>query len=64
MIQISHPVMEADQDLHIANHIEPANLPAMIQPVMSLAQSDGERDLLVMSLLTAAGSCMPNLYFR
>ena len=64
MIQISHPVMEADQDLHIANHIEPANLPAMIQPVMSLAQSDGERDMLLMSLLTAAGSCMPNLYFR
>ena len=64
MIQISHPVMEADQDLHIANHIEPANLPAMIQPIMSLAQSDGERDMLLMSLLTAAGSCMPNLYFR
>lgn len=64
MIQISHPMMEADQDLHIANHIEQANLPAMIQPVMSLAQSDGERDMLLMSLLTAAGSCMPNLYFR
>ena len=64
MIQVSHPAMEADQDLHIANHIEPANLPAMIQPIMSLAQSDGERDMLLMSLLTAAGSCMPNLYFR
>lgn len=64
MIQISHSAMEADQDLHIANHIEPANLPAMIQPIMSLAQSDGERDMLLLSLLTAAGSCMPNLYFR
>ena len=64
MIQVSHPAMEADQDLHIANHIESANLPAMIQPIMSLAQSDGERDMLLMSLLTAAGSCMPNLYFR
>ena len=64
MIQVSHPAMEADQDLHIANHIETANLPAMIQPIMSLAQSDGERDMLLMSLLTAAGSCMPNLYFR
>lgn len=64
MIQVSHPAMEADQDLHIANHIEPANLPAIIQPVMSLAQSDGERDMLLLSLLTAAGSCMPNLYFR
>ena len=56
--------MEADQDLHIAKHMEPENLPAMIQPIMSLAQSDAERDMLLLSLLTAAGSCMPNLYFR
>lgn len=64
MIQNLQPAMEADQDLHIAKHIEPENLPAMIQPIMSLAQSDAERDMLLMSLLTAAGSCMPNLYFR
>ena len=56
--------LSADQDLHIAKHIEPENLPAMIQPIMNLAQSDAERDMLLMSLLTAAGSCMPNLYFR
>ena len=64
MIQNLSSAMEADQDLHIAKHVEPENLPAMIQPVMSLAQSDAERDMLLMSLLTAAGSCMPNLYFR
>ena len=64
MIQNLSSAMEADQDLHIAKHIEPENLPSMIQPVMSLAQSDGERDMLLLSLLTAAGSCMPNLYFR
>ena len=64
MIQNLQPAMEADQDLHIAKHIEPEKLPAMIQPIMSLAQSDAERDMLLMSLLTAAGSCMPNLYFR
>ena len=64
MIQNLSSAMEADQDLHIAKHIEPENLPAMIQPVMSLAQSDAERDMLLLSLLTAAGSCMPNLYFR
>jgi len=56
--------MEADQDLHIAKHVEPENLPTMIQPIMSLAQSDAERDMLLLSLITAAGSCMPNLYFR
>lgn len=64
MIQNLSSAMEADQDLHIAKHIEPEKLPAMIQPIMSLAQSDAERDMLLMSLLTAAGSCMPNLYFR
>ena len=64
MIQNLQPAMEADQDLLIAKHIEPENLPAMIQPIMSLAQSDAERDMLLMSLLTAAGSCMPNLYCR
>ena len=64
MIQNLQPAMEADQDLHIAKHIEPENLPAMIQPIMSLAQSDAERDMLLLSLITAAGSCMPNLYFR
>ena len=56
--------MEADQDLHIAKHVEPENLPTMIQPIMALAQSDAERDMLLLSLITAADSCMPNLYFR
>lgn len=64
MIQNLQTAMEAEQDLHIAKHVEPEKLPAMIQPIMSLAQSDAERDMLLMSLLTAAGSCMPNLYFR
>ena len=64
MIQKLQSAMEAEQDLHIAKHIEPENLPAMIQPIMALAQSDAERDMLLLSLLTAAGSCMPNLYFR
>ena len=64
MIQNLQSATEAEQDLHIAKHVEPENLPAMIQPIMSLAQSDAERDMLLMSLLTAAGSCMPNLYFR
>ena len=64
MIQTLQPAMEADQDLHIAKHIEPEQFPAIIQPVMNLANSDSERDMLLLSLLTAAGSCMPNIYFR
>ena len=60
----SLPIQEAESDLHICSHIEPESLPAILQPIMSLAQSDSERDMLLMALLTASGSCMPNLYFR
>ena len=60
---LSIPAKE-EQDLHIAKHIEPEALPAIIQPVMALAQTDAEKDMLLLALLTAAGSCMPNLYFR
>ena len=56
--------MNSETDLHISNHLEPESLPAMIRPVMNLAQSDAEKDMLLLSLLTAAGSCMPNLYCR
>ena len=55
---------EAETDMHICSYIAPEQLPAILQPVMSLAQSDAERDMLLMALLTAAGSCMPKLYFR
>ena len=61
--KLSIPAKE-EQDLHIAKHIEPETLPAIIQPVMALAQTDAEKDMLLLALLTAAGSCMPNLYFR
>lgn len=63
---VNHLSIQAkeEQDLHIAKHIEPEALPAIIQPVMALAQSDAEKDMLLLALLTAAGSCMPNLYFR
>ena len=64
MIQNLTSAMEADQDLHIANHIDNAELPAIIRPIMNLANSDSERDMLLLSLLTASGSCMPNIYFR
>ncbi len=63
MITTITPAME-ENDLHIAKHISPEQLPAVIRPVMALAQSDAEKDILLLSLLTASGSCMPNLYFR
>jgi len=55
---------DAASDLLITPHINDAALPAMIRPVLSLAQSPAEKDMLLMALLTASGSCMPNLYFR
>lgn len=64
MIQNLQPAMETDQDLHIASHIDNAELPALIRPLMNLAQSPAEKDMLLLSLLTAAGSCMPNLYCK
>ena len=51
-------------DMLITPHISDAALPAVIRPVLSLAQSPAEKDMLLLSLLTASGSCMPNLYFR
>ena len=56
--------LDQETDLHICSHLNEAEMPAIIQPVLSLAQSDSERDILLLSLLTSAGSCMPNLYFR
>lgn len=56
--------MNSENDLHIVKHIEPESLPPMIRPLMALAQSDAEKDMLLLSLLTAAGACMPNLYCR
>ena len=54
----------AASDMLITPHISDAALPAVIRPVLSLAQSPAEKDMLLLSLLTASGSCMPNLYFR
>ena len=56
--------LSSENDLHICSHIDPESLPAMIRPVMNLAQSEAEKDMLLLSLLTAAGSAMPNLYCR
>ena len=56
--------LNSETDLHISTHLNEAELPAIIRPVLSLAQSPAERDMLLLSLITASGSCMPNLYCR
>ena len=64
MIMEQLNAIHSENDLHICSHIEPASLPSLIQPLMSLAHSEAEKDMLLMSLLTAAGSAMPNIYCR
>lgn len=56
--------LNSETDLHISTHLNEAELPAIIRPILSMAQSPSEKDMLLMALLTASGSCMPNLYFR
>lgn len=56
--------LNSETDLHISTHLNEAELPAIIRTLLSLAQSPSEKDMLLMALLTASGSCMPNLYFR
>ena len=56
--------MNSETDLHISTHLNEAELPAMIQSVLSLAQTPAEKDMLLLSALTACGSAMPNLYFK
>ena len=56
--------LNSETDLHISTHLNEAELPAIIRPILSLAQSPSEKDMLLMALLTASGSCIPNLYCR
>ena len=63
MIQNLNP-SEEQADLRIVENMDANNLPELLKSVLSLAQSPAEKDMLLMSALTACGSVMPNLYFR
>ena len=56
--------MEEQANLRIVENMDANNLPELLKSVLSLAQSPAEKDMLLMSALTACGSVMPNLYFR
>ena len=56
--------MEELANLRIVENMDANNLPELLKSVLSLAQSPAEKDMLLMSALTACGSVMPNLYFR
>jgi len=55
---------EEEANLHIVDNMDVKKLPVFIQNLLSVAQTPSEKDMLLMSCLTACGSAMPNLYCR
>ena len=55
---------EDQANLHIVENMDVNNLPELMQSVLSLAHTPAEKDMLLLSALTACGSVMPNLYCR
>ena len=55
---------EEQANLHIVENMDVNNLPQLMQNVLSLANTPAEKDMLLMSALTACGSVMPNLYVK
>ncbi len=62
--KISSFSCEDQLNLHIVENLDQTQLPASLQQMLSLAQTPEEQDILLLSTLTAASACVPNLYFR
>lgn len=50
--------------MRITPYLEMGTLPEFLTNLLALAKDDAERDMLLMSVLTATSSALPNLYFR
>ena len=55
---------EEQVNLHIVENMDVNNLPELMKNVLSLANTHAEKDMLLMSALTACSSVLPNLYFK
>ena len=55
---------EEQANLHIVENMNENNLPELMKSVLSLAHTPAEKDMLLMSTLTACSSVLPNLYFK
>lgn len=62
--KISSFSCEDQLNLHIVENLDQTQLPASLQQMLSLAQTPEEQDILLLSMLTAASACVPNLFFR
>ena len=56
--------MEEQANLHIVENMDVNNLPELMKSVLSLANTPAEKDMLLMSALTACSGVLPNLYFK
>lgn len=50
--------------MRITPYLEMGEMPEFLTKLLALAKDDAERDMLLMSVLTATSSALPNLYFR
>lgn len=64
MIENLNPIPEEQANLHIVENMDVNNLPELMKSVLSLAHTPAEKDMLLMSGLTACSSVLPNLYFK
>ncbi len=62
--KISSFSCEDQLNLRIVEHLDQTQLPASLQQMLSLATTPEEQDILLLSALTAASACVPNLFFR
>lgn len=53
-----------EDDMRITPYLEMGDLPEFLTTLLPIAKDDAERDMLLMSVLTATSSALPNLYFR
>lgn len=50
-------------DLLISPYLDEAKLPTILRDLLPMAKTPAQKDILLLSVLTAAGSAMPNTYF-
>ena len=62
--KISSFSCEDQLNLRIVENLDQTQLPASLQQMLSLATTPEEQDILLLSALTAASACIPNLFFR
>lgn len=64
MSSITQNSREDQVNLRIVDHLDKQSLPNVLQEMLSLASTPDEEDILLLSTLTGASACIPNIYFR